>query len=76
MLEAAVSESESMVMEVVSAAVSGSEVAGNWMRMVYTASPWQSGNKGGLVEMTTKLNQYWLLSDTDVKIKELYRSVV
>ena len=33
-LEAAVSESESMVMEVVSAAVSGSEVAGNWMRMV------------------------------------------
>ena len=47
-LEAAVSESESMVMEVVSAAVSGSEVAGNWMRMVYTASPWQSGDKGGL----------------------------
>ena len=48
MLEAAVSESESMVMEVVSAAVSGSEVAGNWMRMVYTASPWQSGDKEGL----------------------------
>ena len=48
MLEAAVSESESMVMEVVSAAVSGSEVAGNWMRMVYTASPWQSSDRGGL----------------------------
>ena len=38
------SVSDNMVMEVVSAAVSGREVAGNWMRIVYTesASPLQS----------------------------------
>ena len=35
------SVSDNMVIEVVSAlsAVSGREVAGNWMRMVYTESP-------------------------------------
>ena len=38
------SVSDNMVMEVVSAAVSGRDVAGNWMRIVYTesASPLQS----------------------------------
>ena len=39
-----VSVSESMVMEVVSPAVSGREVAGNCMRMVYTLSALQSAS--------------------------------
>ena len=39
------SVSDNMVMEVVSAAVSGRDMAGNWIRIVYTeseASPLQS----------------------------------
>ena len=40
-----ISVSDNMVMEVVSAAVSGRDMAGNWIRIVYTeseASPLQS----------------------------------
>lgn len=52
------SVSDNMVMEVVSAAVSGREVAGNWMRIVYTesASPLQSAKNIQMSELSVTHN--------------------
>ena len=59
-VSAIVSVSDNMVMEVVSAAVSGNEVAGNWIKIVYTESPLLSEMRIN-VTTNTILKIGWLL---------------